>query len=770
MVERGHSIPLDAEKSLVARAARTKEMVLVDDVRADPEFLPNPLLPDTKSEVAVPMVVGDQVLGVFDVQHDEAAYFTESYLDVFSTLAGQIATAFQNAQLFAERKRAEEGLKRERRLFVGGPVVVFRWVNAEGWPVEYASPNMASFIGYTAEDLMNGVVPYANLVYPDDLMHVAEEVAGYTEEGQTSFEQEYRMVKANGDVIWIYDFTTIIRNERGEVTHYDGYIMDITERKRAEESMAQEKYFADTVINSLPGIFFMHDTQGKLVRCNKAYQELFGFSDEEMENVYAVDRFPEDERESILSVMGKIFTEPEQQSVEGHLLTKEGKTPFNLMAQRLITGGEVYLLGTGTDITERKQAEAERQRFTTQLGTAAEVATRANAILDPDELLNAVVALVKERFDLYHAHVYTFDEKSQELVLQAGYGEPGRVMKEQGHKIALDAEQSLVARAARARELVVVDDVTKESGFMSNPLLPDTRSEVAVPLMVGDRLLGVFDVQDAHVGRFVAGDLSVLQTLAGQVSTALQNALYFDEIQKTTARLREVDRLKSEFLANMSHELRTPLNSIIGYSEVLMMGIDGDLEPETLEDIKAIYDNGQHLLAMINDILDLAKIEAGRMTLKTEELDLVLMVEEVKSATMGLFHKKPEVEFQVVIDGELPVIRGDRIRLSQVFINLVSNAEKFTEKGSVKVRAYRQGRHWNCITVEDTGIGIPEDEISGLFEKFHQVDGSSKRRAQGTGLGLAISKELVQLHGGRIEVRSKYGEGSSFTVWLPVAE
>ena len=253
-------------------------------------------------------------------------------------------------------------------------------------------------------------------------------------------------------------------------------------------------------------------------------------------------------------------------------------------------------------------------------------------------------------------------------------------------------------------------------------------------------------------------------------NSSFQNAQYFNEIQRTAERLREVDRLKSEFLANMSHELRTPLNSILGYSEVMMMGIDGEVDEETMEDVKAIHENGQHLLAMINDILDLAKIEAGRMTLKSEELDLALLLEEVKAATMGLFHKKPDVAFKVAIDENLPTIRGDRIRLSQVLINLVSNAEKFTEKGHVQIHAYRQGSHWTCVEVKDTGIGIDKKDLDRIFEKFQQVDGSSKRQAQGTGLGLAITKQLVQLHGGRIEVKSKPGKGSAFIVWLPIAE
>jgi signal transduction histidine kinase len=254
------------------------------------------------------------------------------------------------------------------------------------------------------------------------------------------------------------------------------------------------------------------------------------------------------------------------------------------------------------------------------------------------------------------------------------------------------------------------------------------------------------------------------------LATAVQNAVYVEELQRTTNRLREVDRLKSEFLANMSHELRTPLNSIIGYAEIMMMGIDGDMDAETLEDVRAIYENGQHLLAMINDILDLAKIEAGRLTLKFEDnVDLAQILEEAETSNASLFANKP-VEFRLIIKDELPSIRADRLRLHQVFNNLISNAQKFTSEGYVEVRAYPQGSHWICVTVEDTGIGIEQKDIPEIFERFQQVDGSSTRSVDGTGLGLAITRELTQMHGGRIEVESKVGEGSEFTVWLPIEE
>jgi signal transduction histidine kinase len=314
---------------------------------------------------------------------------------------------------------------------------------------------------------------------------------------------------------------------------------------------------------------------------------------------------------------------------------------------------------------------------------------------------------------------------------------------------------------------VQVDDTSIETDYLPNPLLPETRSEVSVPLVAGDDVLGVLDMQDNQPKRFTQSDIDVLAAMAGQIATALQNASYFEEIQRTAKRLREVDRLKSEFLASMSHELRTPLNSIIGYTEIMLMGLDTELDPETLEDIQAIYDNGQHLLRIINDVLDLAKIEAGRLELNREEVPVEVLVDAASSSVTGLLvNRDKPVEFKVEIEKDLPAIYGDQVRLNQVINNLASNAVKFTDEGHIILRAFRDDG-WICLQVEDTGIGIAEEDLNTIFERFQQVDGSNARKQEGTGLGLAITRHLVKMHGGTIKVKSALGEGSTFTVRLP---
>jgi hypothetical protein len=195
------------------------------------------------------------------------------------------------------------------------------------------------------------------------------------------------------------------------------------------------------------------------------------------------------------------------------------------------------------------------------------------------------------------------------------------------------------------------------------------------------------------------------------------------------------------------------------------MGIDGELPAETMEDVQAIYDNGQHLLRLINDILDLAKIEAQRLTLEFEEVDIAPLFNEVKTSNAGLFLNKP-IELRLEIEEDLPAIWADRVRINQILNNLISNAVKFTEEGHVELRAYREGE-WIHLQVADTGIGMNQEDLDQVFERFQQVDGSNARRAEGTGLGLSITRHLVQMHNGKIDVQSELGQGSTFTVSLP---
>ncbi len=294
---------------------------------------------------------------------------------------------------------------------------------------------------------------------------------------------------------------------------------------------------------------------------------------------------------------------------------------------------------------------------------------------------------------------------------------------------------------------------------------------LVVPLRSQDTVLGYLELEARQGAKpWSQDDRLLVEGVAQQLAVAMQDARTYQLTQQALEEMREADRLKSQFLANMSHELRTPLNSIIGFSRVILKGIDGPVNDTQSQDLQAIYNAGQHLLGLINDILDISRIDAGKMELAFSEVDLAEIIRSVMATATGLVKDRP-IELMVDVPEDLPLIQADNIRVRQILLNLVSNACKFTEKGHVGVTARaveRSGRREVVVAVFDTGPGIAPADQSRLFEPFSQVDSSPTRKSGGTGLGLSICRQLVSLHGGRIWVESALGEGSTFAFSLPV--
>jgi PAS domain S-box-containing protein len=413
---------------------------------------------------------------------------------------------------------------------------------------------------------------------------------------------------------------------------------------------------------------------------------------------------------------------------------------------------------------QTQDALAEQERLTAELETVARVSTAAATILDVDVLLQSVVDLTKSSFRLYHAHVYLIHDSGRRLVLTAGAGDVGRLMTLEGREISLEAD-SLVARAARSRRGVIENDVRKTVDFLPHPLLPQTRSELAMPMIVGTKVVGVLDLQSNQTDYFTQEDLQIHKTLAAQIAVAVENARQYEEQVETAVKLRQVDQLKSEFLASMSHELRTPLNSIIGFADVLLEGLDGQLNERMEEDVRLIRDSGGHLRELIGDILDMSKIESGRMELRYEEIDVCRMANDIKATAQPLAQEK-SLALYLDIAGDVGVIRADRTRLRQILWNIMGNAIKFTPDGSITLSMQRQNNNL-LISIRDTGIGIKPEDIPIVFEQFRQIDGGLNRASSGTGLGMPITKKLVELHGGKIWVESSSGQGSTFLFTIP---
>jgi len=300
-------------------------------------------------------------------------------------------------------------------------------------------------------------------------------------------------------------------------------------------------------------------------------------------------------------------------------------------------------------------------------------------------------------------------------------------------------------------------DIILQAGF---------QALLVVPLLRPDRVLGALVVRRRQPGEFPKATVDLLQTFAAQSVLAIQNARLFTEIDEKGRQLAVASQHKSQFLANMSHELRTPLNAILGYTELVIDQIYGEVPEKMAGVLERVQSNGRHLLGLINDVLDLSKIEAGQLTLSVTNYSLADVMHTVVSAVESLATEK-KLALKLDVPANLPAARGDERRITQVLLNLVGNAIKFTDKGEVAIAASAMNGSFN-IAVRDTGPGIaPADQVK-IFEEFQQADNSTTKTKGGTGLGLAIAKRIIEMHGGNISVESTLGAGSTFTVNLPV--
>ena len=855
-----HRLPVGTN-SLNGRAVLEKRVMIVADTKKSDSFLPNPLLPATRSEMVVPLLVGDNVLGVLDMQSEIPNMLNEGNTAAFRVLAGQLSVAIQNAILLAQseeaRRQVEANVRqntltgwqnflnateREEKIgyaFHQNEIFPVKNLNetlgtkALDVPIIVTGANIGAIqLGdeernWTAQDTVIVQAAASQLAKHIDNLRLLAQAEEYrseaeqaarrlTREGWESFLRTRKELEDG----YLYDLNQVQSLTGHNHGSHPGIAQPIivqeetmgelavaTETETSQEAaeivaavaaqlgdhienlrlleqtqersleLEETQTFLDSVIESMPNMLFVKDAEElRFVRWNKAAEEIVGFSQEEMLGKNDYDFFSKEEADFFTLKDRQVLNEgkpidiPEEPLVTPHRGMRIMHTRKAPVYSR--DGKPKYLLGVAEDITEQKQASETLARRATELATVAQVNSTASTVLDPDALLQAVVDLTKERFSLYHTHIYLTNESWNTLLLAAGAGEVGQQMVSDGWNIPMDHEQSIVARAARTRQSVIANDLVHDanSSFLSNQLLPDTRSEMAVPMIVGDKVLGVFDVQSDTVNYFSAEDTSIFTTLATQTAIALQNARLYVEQAATLTQLRELDKLKSSFLANMSHELRTPLNSILGFTDVMLEGLDGDLTEYMDNDLHLIQKNGQHLLHLINDVLDMAKIESGRMNLHPETFTVHSVLDEVTSITSTLASEK---NLSLFIDDHSDreiEIYADNTRLRQVMINLVNNAIKFTEKGKIILSTNPMEGGRVLITVKDTGIGIHPEKLEAVFQEFTQVDTSTTRKAGGTGLGLPISRRLVEMHGGRLWAESSgiEGEGSSFHVEMPI--
>jgi signal transduction histidine kinase/DNA-binding response OmpR family regulator/HAMP domain-containing protein len=679
LLSRSHLLKVGSQ-SVIGQVTASGEPVIVRDTATDPTHKPNELLPETRSEMAIPLKTGDRVIGALDVQSSQANAFDLEAQQILQSLTGEMAVTLENAQLFREiQERVAE---------------------------------------LSTINLVSQAVSRANTL--DEVYEVVS-----TELTRTFGARNGYLAVYDPERQLIHLPLFIEQGERLQVPSQPlgagitSHVISTRQVLMINENAAEEgrKLGARVVGNMSKSLLVVPLLLGEEV------VGVISIQDHDREHAYT----------------------------ETHV--------------RQLSTLSAYI---AVKIRNAELLQQTEQRAG-ELGFLFSVTRAAVGTSDLDAALSSVAdILINEVPNAESAIIYLASANGEKLEPHAAVG----WAREIALRGPIDWGQGMVGYGATVAQPLIIDDAQNDSRF--KPMDTRVRGAMLVPLMTPSGLTGILAVESSQPSAFDEQAVQLLEAASSTLTAIIQNARLLEEITQANEQLQELDRLKSQFLAAMSHELRTPLNSIIGFSRVMLKGIDGPLNDLQSQDLNTIYNSGQHLLGLINDILDLSKIEAKMMEIQPEYMSMNEIVDGVMSTAKGLTKDKP-IELYKEIQHDLPMVWADPQRLRQVLLNLVSNAAKFTKEGTIVVRANRleydpqTGRPPRVqVDVQDSGIGISQDKLARVFEAFQQADGSTTREYGGTGLGLPISKNFVELHGGDMWVESAEGQGSTFSFWVPL--
>ena len=547
----------------------------------------------------------------------------------------------------------------------------------------------------------------------------------------------------------------------------------VTERRRIREALQEEKIFTDTIINSVPGIFYVLNPERRLIRWNHFLEELNDLSSGELGGMDSLQNIADGDRGRIARKIAEAFEKGESEA-EGTIFAKGRMRHFLFTGRRVDAHGRPYVVGTGIDITERRTAELRLEEY--QKNLEAAVAKRTAEIT---EINRALAEEIQERRQIEKDLVQS-ETKYRDLVEGVNsvimrWTQEGNItfVNRFAERFFGYSQEEIIGRNL----IGTVVPETETSGRDLTRLARDIVENAEFYIVNenenirknGER------VWVAWTNRPILGENGDIVEILSVGNDMTARKLAEDNLKHTMVELEAAkeraeaaDRLKSAFLATMSHELRTPLNSIIGFTGIILQGYVGPLTDEQAKQLGMVRKSASHLLSLINDVLDISKIEAGQLQVSLERFDLPAAIEQSLQLVRPGADKKGLV-LTATVDSAVKTLTSDRRRVEQVLLNLVNNAVKFTEAGSVTVDCRRRDGVLT-ISVADTGIGIRPEDMTRLFKAFQQVDTGIARKYEGTGLGLYISQRLVELLGGRIRVTSEWGKGSVFSFSLPEEE
>ena len=644
-----------------------------------------------------------------------------------------------------ERKQAEQALRESEekfsKVFHASPVALTIRRASDGHYVEVNDSFLKRMeyrrdevIGRTALD----IGAWANPGDREEMLQTLREQGSLR-----NFETQFRT--KSGEIGMALLFREII--ELAGEKYFIGTTLDITERKQMEKAALKERDFSDAMLNSLPGIFYFYDETGKFLRWNRNLEIVSGYSAEEIARMNPLDFFATEEKDYIAQRIQNVF-EYGESDAEARLVRKNGVLrPYYFTGRRIEIENVPYLIGMGIDITERKQVEKALRESEKRYQLISTVASDYMFSTQLDTKGQLTLNWVAGAFESITG--YTLEE----YVAHGGW------------------------RSTLHPNDLAVDDLDLEKLHANKPVISEVRTLTkngqlvwvrvyAQPVLDAEnkKLIGIYGaVQDITDRKRAEAELRKLN-----LELEERIAARTKELAAAMIRAQESDRLKSAFLATMSHELRTPLNSIIGFTGVILQGLAGPLNEEQTKQLNMTRDSARHLLALINDVLDISKIEAGQLEILKRPFDMRQSVESALRVVHPLALKK-NLELVLSVGSGVGILNNDRRRVEQVLINLINNAIKFTERGKVSIECQVRGS-WLETSVHDEGIGIKSEDLGRLFQPFQQIDIGLARGHEGSGLGLSICKHLVTAMGGEISVESQWGVGSTFKFTLPAQE
>lgn len=704
----------------------------------------------------------------------------------------QAVNDFADATLHAKKILDRELAEKTRELTLAGdrikvvldsaPDAIIS-INAQNEAISFFSKGAEKIFGFQADEVIGKDV---NVLMPEPYK---SEHHGYIQDylktgKKKRFNLKRNLVaqRKNGEIFDIELYITEAISP--ESTIFTGIIRDISETIKIEREM---KKLITGIEQSVQSVIITN-IEGEIEYVNAAFEKISGYSKS--------DVLGKNPRILNAGIKTKSFYKNLWQAImegkvwQGELINKR-KNGEIYYEDAIISpikdkdGKITHFISVKNEVTEKKIAEKELEEKNQQLRlnamydrTFSQVISLFNSSRDKEESLNKILALLSENTPFLCSAFYSIDEWPGALALSAYYGVGGDLEKE----IAFG--EGMIGQVVQNGKRKIITNNEEFNLKIDLGIFSFQPAAIVIePIIYADKIIGVLVLLSAK--SLLPADMEFIKSLAIQFGISLQNLKQYEELKKLAAVLKEqrediikknqelsrANRMKSEFLSNMSHELRTPLNAIIGFSEVLKDGITGKLNKKQKDYITDIYDSGQHLLSLINDILDLSKIEAGKMVLEATNTNIPELLKNSLTIIKekALAHK---IELSLEINDGIRFVYLDERKFKQIVFNLLSNAVKFSpDSGKVTLAAQtareNNGKKFLVISVSDTGIGISGQDTERLFRSFEQLDGSMSRKYEGTGLGLVIVKRLAELHGGSIEVKSKLNEGSTFYIRIP---